>query len=96
MNCQRCQANKTRYRVYSDIINLIVCTSCAKNARRLGLADELPRRKQRGIRYRITDFFDAASGGEFDPCWIEPPPRLRTDHQPGNVLDCDLPLNSAA
>ncbi len=33
--------------------------------------DELPRRKQRGIRYRITDFFDAASGGEFDPCWIK-------------------------
>ncbi len=34
-------------------------------------AHELPRRKQRGIRYRITDFFDAASGGEFDPCWIK-------------------------
>jgi len=39
--------------------------------------NELPRRKQRGIRYRIADFFDAASGGEFDPCWIKSWPDSR-------------------
>ncbi len=65
MNCERCLADEVRLRVYSDLINLIVCTSCANKARRLGLA-------------------------------IEAPPRLRTDHQPGDVLNGDLPLNSAA
>jgi len=66
MNCEKCSTDEVRFRVYSDIINLIVCTSCAKKARRLGLAVEAP------------------------------PPRLRTDHQPGDVPKGDLTLNPAA
>jgi len=65
MNCERCSTDEVRFRVYSDIINLIVCTSCAKKARRLGLA-------------------------------VEVPARLRTDHQPDDVLNGDLTLNPAA
>jgi len=65
MNCERCSADEVRFRVFSDIINLIVCTSCANKARRIGLA-------------------------------VEGPLRLRTDHRPGDVLNGDLPLNSAA
>jgi len=42
MNCEKCSTDEVRFRVYSDIINLIVCTSCAKKARRLGLAVEAP------------------------------------------------------
>ncbi len=65
MDCERCSADEVRFRVYSDIISLIVCTSCAMKARKLGLA-------------------------------VEAPPKLRTDRQPGDVLDGDQPLNSAA
>ena len=44
MNCQRCQANESRYRVYTDIMNVKVCTSCAIKALELGIAVEaLPR-----------------------------------------------------
>ncbi len=44
MNCQRCQANETRHRVFTDILNLEVCTSCAIKAVELGIAvDVLPR-----------------------------------------------------
>jgi hypothetical protein len=65
MNCERCSADEVRFRVYSDIINLIVCISCAIIAIELGIA-------------------------------VEVLPRLRTDHQPSDVLNGDLPLNSAA
>ncbi len=44
MNCERCSADEVRFRAYSDIINLIVCTSCAIIAIELGIAGEvLPR-----------------------------------------------------
>ena len=40
MNCQRCKANGARYRVFTDILNLEVCTSCVITALELGLAVE--------------------------------------------------------
>ncbi len=44
MNCQRCQANEARYRVFTDILNLEACTSCAIIAVELGIAvDTLPK-----------------------------------------------------
>ena len=44
MNCQRRKANEARYRVYTDVINLMVCVSCAIKARELGIGVEvLPR-----------------------------------------------------
>ncbi len=44
MNCKRCNENKARYRVFTDIMNLEVCTSCGIKALELGLAVEvLPR-----------------------------------------------------
>ncbi len=67
MNCQRCQANEARYRVFTDIMNLEVCSSCAIKAVEVGIAVE-----------------------------VLPRFRLQTDDQPGDVLDGDLPLNSAA
>jgi len=65
MNCKRCNENKARYRVFTDIMNLEVCASCAIKAVEVGIA-------------------------------VEALPRLRTDHQPSDVLNGDLPLNSAA
>ncbi len=65
MNCKRCNENKARYRVFTDIMNLKVCASCAIKAVEVGIA-------------------------------VEALPRLRTDHQPSDVLNGDLPLNSAA
>jgi hypothetical protein len=41
MICQRCKADESRYRVYTDIINLEVCPSCAIPAIKLGLAVEV-------------------------------------------------------
>ncbi len=42
--CKRCLANEARYRVFTDILNLEVCTSCAIKAVELGIAvDVLPR-----------------------------------------------------
>ncbi len=44
MICQRCKADESRYRVYTDELNLEVCTSCAIEARRREIAVEaLPR-----------------------------------------------------
>jgi len=40
MICQRCNADESRYRVYTDIINLEVCPSGAIPALKLGLAVE--------------------------------------------------------
>ncbi len=40
MNCQRCLTAKAQYRVYSDIMNALVCTSCAINALELGIEVE--------------------------------------------------------
>jgi len=40
MKCKRCSVEEVRFRVYSDIINLAVCTSCAIKARILGLKVE--------------------------------------------------------
>ena len=41
MICQRClENNKAQYRVYSDVINILVCASCAEQARELDLAVE--------------------------------------------------------
>jgi len=65
MNGERYSADKVQYRVYSGLINLIVCISCSNKARRLGFA-------------------------------LEASSRLRTDDHPGDVLNGDLPLDSAA
>ena len=65
MNCQRCKSNEARYRVFTDILNLEVCTYCVINALELGIA-------------------------------VEDLPRLRTNDRPGDLVDGDLPLNSAA
>ncbi len=44
MNCQRCKSNEARYRVFTDILNLEVCTSCVIKALELGIAiEDLPR-----------------------------------------------------
>ncbi len=67
MNCQRCKTDEARYRVFTDIMNLEVCPSCAIKAVEVGIAVE-----------------------------VLPRFRLLTDDQPGDVLDGDLPLNSAA
>jgi hypothetical protein len=40
MDCQRCKSNEARYRVFTDILNLEVCTSCVINALELGIAVE--------------------------------------------------------
>ncbi len=65
MNCQSCKSNEARYRVFTDILNLEVCTYCVIKALELGIA-------------------------------VEDLPRLRTNDRPGDLLDGDLPLNSAA
>ncbi len=38
MNCQRCQGIEDRYRVYTDLMNLRVCTSCAIKALDIGIS----------------------------------------------------------
>ncbi len=38
MNCQRCRENEARYRVYTEAMNIKVCTSCALVALQLGIA----------------------------------------------------------
>lgn len=44
MNCQRCKATEARYRVFTDILNLEVCTSCVIKALELGIAvEDIPR-----------------------------------------------------
>ena len=41
MECQRCLTGKeAKYRIYSDIIDMKVCATCADEARRLGLTVE--------------------------------------------------------
>lgn len=35
VTCKRCFTGEARYRVFSDIINMKVCASCAKMAREL-------------------------------------------------------------
>jgi len=42
MKCQRCiEGKEVRYRVYSDVMDLKVCRSCATEARSLRLTIEL-------------------------------------------------------
>lgn len=42
MECQRCLLGKeAKYRVYSDLIDMKVCETCADEARRLGIAVEV-------------------------------------------------------
>jgi len=38
MKCQRCQANEARHHVYTDLMNVNVCVSCAMEALKLGIA----------------------------------------------------------
>ncbi len=38
MNCQRCKTDEARYSVYSSIVSFDVCTPCAMEALRLGIA----------------------------------------------------------
>jgi hypothetical protein len=41
MECQRCLTGKeAKYRVYTDIIDMKVCETCADAARKLGIAVE--------------------------------------------------------
>jgi len=65
MNCQRCKIDEAQYCVFTNIINIPVCTSCAWIALESGLA-------------------------------VDTLSKLRSIHLPGNVLDGDLHLNSAA
>jgi len=40
-NCTRClEARQVRYRVYTDVINMVVCPACAEEARSLGISVE--------------------------------------------------------
>ena len=41
MKCQRCQVNEAEYLVYTETINLEVCTSCAVKALDRLIASEL-------------------------------------------------------
>jgi hypothetical protein len=42
MKCQRClQGQEAKYRVYSDVLDMKVCSTCAAEARRLRLTVEL-------------------------------------------------------
>ena len=41
IDCRRCMEREAAYRVYSDIINIPVCPTCAEEARRLNIAVEL-------------------------------------------------------
>jgi hypothetical protein len=41
MECQRCLLGKeAKYRVYTDLMDMQVCETCADDARRLGIAVE--------------------------------------------------------
>lgn len=41
MKCQRCfKVQDIQYRVYTEVIDLKVCSSCAEEARELGIAVE--------------------------------------------------------
>jgi hypothetical protein len=43
MKCQRCCGREeASYRVRSDVIDMKVCAACAAEARRLGIAVEVP------------------------------------------------------
>ena len=40
-NCTRCvEARQARYRVYTDLIDMAVCSACAEEARSLGISVE--------------------------------------------------------
>ncbi len=42
MECQRCLKGKDiQYRVYTDALDMKVCSSCAEEARKLGIAVEV-------------------------------------------------------
>lgn len=42
MKCQRClRVKEAKYRVFSDIIDMNVCATCAEEARRLGITVEV-------------------------------------------------------
>jgi hypothetical protein len=48
MKCQRCCGHEeATYRVRSDVIDMKVCTACADEARRLGIAVEVLSGEQR-------------------------------------------------
>jgi hypothetical protein len=47
MECERCGKHKALYRVYSDILNIAVCESCATEARQLGIPVQFRSYKQR-------------------------------------------------
>ena len=40
MNCKRCLSVEAQYRVYTDLISVKVCTSCAIKALELGIVVE--------------------------------------------------------
>ncbi len=66
MNCKRCQVNEAEYLVYTDTINLEVCTSCAVKALDRLIASELyPRLRtnhQQILRGRLNKTADIMDG----------------------------------
>jgi hypothetical protein len=40
VKCQRCYRGESKYRVYTDIMDLRVCVACAEEAGRLGIPVE--------------------------------------------------------
>lgn len=62
MKCQRCiEGKEVRYRVYSDVMDLKVCPSCATEAQGLRLTIELLHPDE----VRRNGFEDGSSSGTF-------------------------------
>ena len=50
MKCERCvEGEEARYRVYTDAMEMKVCGSCAKEARRIGIRVEALGRRQKSL-----------------------------------------------
>jgi hypothetical protein len=63
MVCQRCGMKEARYRTYSDILDIEVCETCAREAQQLGIAVEVPGSKEsaRSSRAQERDVEDCAT-----------------------------------
>lgn len=63
MVCQRCGMKEARYRTYSDILDIEVCETCAREAQQLGLAVEVPGSKKpaRSSRAQERDVEECAT-----------------------------------
>jgi ribosome-binding protein aMBF1 (putative translation factor) len=55
MECQRCLTGKeAKYRVYTEAMDMKVCTTCADEARKLGIAVEVLAAKKKKITKRFA------------------------------------------